>query len=144
TLSIFQKGLLVLTLAFLFLVALAWASARSHARHVEAQERALRASDVLVEGQRVLGLLVDIETSVRGFVITYNDDFLEPYEAAERDLEPSLDLLHELVESAAENLRLSQIVARDARTLARWHAETLALARGGEGELAIERSTAWN
>ncbi len=144
TLSIFQKGLLVLTLAFLCLVALAVASVRSHVRHVHAQERALRASEVLVVGQRVLGLLVDIETSVRGFVITYNEDFLEPYEEAIRDLDPSLDRLHELVESDPENLRLSQIVARDARTLARWHAETLDLARGGEGELAIERSTAGN
>ncbi|HEX7086797.1 MAG TPA: ATP-binding protein [Vicinamibacterales bacterium] len=144
TLSIFQKGLLVLSLAFLGLVALAVASVRSHVRHVHAQERALRASEVLVTGQRVLGLLVDIETSVRAFVITYNEDFLEPYQEAVRELDPSLDRLHELVESDPENLRLAQIVARDARTVARWHAETVDLARGGEGELAIERATAGN
>jgi signal transduction histidine kinase/CHASE3 domain sensor protein len=142
TLSIFQKGLLVLSLAFLFLFGLMWASMRSHVQHLDAQRRALRASEVLVEGQQVLALLVDIETSVRGFVITYNDDFLEPYDRAVRELDPSLDHLNELVESDPAQLRLAQAATRDARNLVRWHAETLGLARAGQGETAIERSAA--
>ncbi len=141
TLSIFQKGLLVLSLAFLFLFGLMWASVRSHAQHLDAQRRALRASEVLVQGQQVLAALVDIETSVRGFVITYNDEFLEPYDRAVRELDPGLDHLNELVEGDPAQLRLAQAAARDARGMVRWHAETLGLARAGQGETAIERAT---
>src|SRR5262245_17725909 len=51
-----------------------------------------------VRGQlsRMLAGLIEAETSERGFVITGNERFLEPYRAALSSLDASFDAVHEL------------------------------------------------
>ncbi len=48
-----------------------------------AQDRARRSEEVLIAANRLERLLVDVETGMRGFVITGQEDFLGPWRAAQ-------------------------------------------------------------
>ena len=71
--------------------------------------------------QRVFSLLQDAETGQRGYVITGDPRFLEPYEAAARDLDRQLSRLESLFADDAEQLqahrRLEALVAQKNATL---------------------------
>lgn len=60
--------------------------------------------------QEMRGLLVDAETGVRGFLLSGEDAFLEPYETARVELGPALDDLTNLVaDNGAQTGRLEQV-----------------------------------
>jgi signal transduction histidine kinase len=64
----------------------------------KATEREARASDVTAATLRLEKLVVDLETGLRGLVLTGNDRFLQPYVSARRELPGRLDEFEELVE----------------------------------------------
>ncbi len=78
-----------LALAALSLLVLVWQSARTsnHVRDVQA---------VLVRLERVQSDLIDLETGVRGYVITGNPRFLQPYRAARGRVMPDVTRLEQL------------------------------------------------
>src|SRR6202034_1440454 len=51
------------------------------------------AQDVLLEAELILSALQDEETGERGYIITAQRDFLQPYEAGRRNAAASLDRL---------------------------------------------------
>ncbi|WP_158080778.1 CHASE3 domain-containing protein [Pelomonas sp. KK5] len=60
--------------------------------------------------QRLLTLLVDIETGVRGFIITGQRPFLQPYEAARHDLDQTYgDVRKRLVEVGTSEAQLQRL-----------------------------------
>lgn len=77
-------------------------------RSVDATNRAIEwemhTQQVLQELDDSLLSIVDAETGVRGFVITSNDNFLEPYLKAERESSQTLARLRELVKDNPEQL----------------------------------------
>ncbi|GEM_PF-1155737 len=81
--------------------------------NVHDRERAaqLRGKEVVASSYRLLGLLVDAETGVRGFAVTNNPVFTEPYERARTEFPTELSRLRSLTgeESAASVALLSSL-----------------------------------
>lgn len=85
------------------------------------QSEVRRTRLILDHLQQVMTLIVDAETSERGYVITGNHEFLEPYQTARVQLRPQLETLRGLVrDTAAMDLLidLEQLAAQQLEYLA--------------------------
>ena len=97
-------------------------------RFAEAADRVEHTYEVRDAIDRVVGRLVDAETAYRGYLLTRNRAFLQPYEGVEADTRALLDRLHGIVADNPSQLDL-------ARRL-----ETLAEAKLREMRRVIERN----
>jgi signal transduction histidine kinase len=80
---------------------------------LEADEAADRADAVLAEAVRVRQLLIDRETGVRGFLLTNDPVFLEPYHVAAERLPAALARLESLIALEPDQLgRLAELRRR--------------------------------
>ena len=125
-------------------------------RNVAAQERAAeaaRASEARVEASiREQKLLVDVETAVRGYLITTDRRYLELFDAARRDLPAQQERLRRLETNPADGAALahvhklsSEYVAGYAAPIAsarppRAHARRAALTAEGKRRMDLLRS----
>ncbi|WP_437318544.1 sensor histidine kinase [Sorangium sp. So ce385] len=101
-----------------------------------------RTADVQVELQRLLTSLLNAETGQRGYLLSGEEEFLEPYHAGVHDAESRLSRLRELM--AHDGSRLRSLVDLDALT-DRWFANLarlIELRRQGrvKDALDLERS----
>jgi len=80
------------------------------------EQRSRRSEEVLVVANRFERLMVDAETSIRGFVITRSEDFLEPWQAAQTDFPDQAKMLEQLVVDNPEQLARAEQIARDGRS----------------------------
>jgi signal transduction histidine kinase len=78
-LSIARKGLLLVLVPLLFQVAFAGIVVIVERVHRADRERELQTREVIAASYQILGLMVDAETGMRGYVLTGNPVFLEPY-----------------------------------------------------------------
>jgi PAS domain S-box-containing protein len=78
-----------------------------------------RADVVILHGNRLIKLIVDEETGLRGYLLTRNPVFLEPLHSADMQIEPEFDTLFTLVHRPDQVERLRQIQA----THKRWQLE---------------------
>lgn len=92
--------------------------------HTVAQTTALRAQarESLLQSRTVMSLLKDVETGQRGFILTGNSAYLEPYEFGLAQLGPAYDAL-------AQRLAALSIVAAPTEGLRALIDQRLALAR---------------
>jgi signal transduction histidine kinase len=67
-----------------------------------ATRREARSKDVTVQTLALEKLVLDVESSVRGFVLTDNDRFLEPYQQAKKSLPGQIQRVNTLVASSPE------------------------------------------
>lgn len=96
-----------------------------------------RASGVIEEAEGLRSSLVDAETGQRGFLLTGEERYLQPYEAAVARIPAALDRLGGLVaDNPALSARLPSIRNRAEAKLAEL-AETIALRRSGDVEDAL-------
>ena len=107
--TVVASGLLALVIATAFAVLL---SAVSELRTLE--RRARESEEVLVVANRLERLVVDLETGQRGFVITGQDRFLEPWREAQVALPAQGSNLEQLVadnpEQRARAQRITQAI----------------------------------
>ena len=107
--TVVASGLLALVIATAFAVLL---SAVSELRTLERRARA--SEEVLVVANRLERLVVDLETGQRGFVITGQDRFLQPWRVAQVALPAQASNLDQLVadnpEQRARAQRISQAI----------------------------------
>jgi signal transduction histidine kinase len=101
------SGLLALVVGAAFAVLL---SSVADLRRVE--DRATRSHDVLVTANRLERLAVDLETGQRGFVLTGQERFLEPWRAARVAFTPEAGMLSRLVADNPEQHRRAQRIAQ--------------------------------
>ncbi|MBV8702506.1 MAG: CHASE3 domain-containing protein [Acetobacteraceae bacterium] len=134
------------TLALVLLAACAAASAAGGLWALAGLEDAGRlvrhTGEVIGQADGLLTALVDAETGQRGFLLTGEERYLEPYRAALGRVGPALDRLRELVaDNPAQLARLPALRAGAEARLAEL-AETIARRRAGdaEGALAIVRT----
>ena len=74
---------------------------------------------VIAETNYLQKLLLDEETGLRGFLLSQSDDFLQPFDSAEKQLAPALASLRALVSDNPEQLaRLTELEARHATWVA--------------------------
>ena len=85
--AIVAGGLLALAL-----LSGSWSVLASHGSNT----RIDRAKDTVIGLERLLSSVKDLETGLRGFILTGNDAYLAPYEAAVRHLEPEFQALQGL------------------------------------------------
>ncbi|MBA1279063.1 MULTISPECIES: CHASE3 domain-containing protein [Pseudomonadaceae] len=78
---------LAFLVAFVLLVALGWQGKRSQEALLEANQSVNHSLEVITATQAILSSLQDIETGVRGFVLTGERTYLEPYERGLMQLE---------------------------------------------------------
>jgi signal transduction histidine kinase len=86
------SGLLAVTVGATFAVLLSMV-----AQLRDAEARAKHSDQVLVLANRLERLVVDLETGERGFLITAQDDFLQPWTAAQSDFPEQARTLERLV-----------------------------------------------
>lgn len=91
-----------------------------------------RSVDIRERSERFLSNLLDAETGQRGFLLTGDEHYLEPYNERRSELLPSLDQLESLVAySPTQTERVRSARAITIRKLAEM-AETIALMRAGK------------
>jgi two-component sensor histidine kinase/CHASE3 domain sensor protein len=121
----------------LALLAIVAASIWLAARTVNHADEIARARTVRTLASTVLGALLDAETGQRGFLLTHEDRYLEPYEQAQQRLPNDLSRLRAL---AADDPRgtaiLDRLVAVSNEKLAEL-AETIRLDQAGEHAAAL-------
>ena len=100
--------LAVLMLVLAIMVSVGWVAHRNMAAAVDSDRRAAHAQLVINEWVNLLSALKDTETGERGFVITGNKKYLEPYDASLQLIEARLAYLRRLT---ADNLRQRQFLA---------------------------------
>lgn len=138
--TIVRQGLTLVFIPFVFQLVFVWLVASLEWENFTAQQWALHTRDVLIQAQVVLHHLLDAETGNRGYVVTGDPVFAEPYQKAAGDVEKSLAELHDLVrDNPAQQGRVDQIAAAASQFLA-WSAKNDRLVRAGQREQAIVRT----
>src|SRR6476619_2379707 len=89
TLALLGEGLLILIVVAGSSV---WLSERTRENAADVQE----AQSIRTRTSRVLALLLDAETGQRGFLLTQDPRYLEPYEGARRQIGPDIERLKQL------------------------------------------------
>ncbi|MBD2106508.1 CHASE3 domain-containing protein [Nodosilinea sp. FACHB-13] len=90
-------------------------------------------SRVISQANSAQNLLLDMETGFRGYLLTGEQEFLEPYEQANRLIEPRLEELKTLV---SDNPSQVERVVELTASFQRWEQQVLpAIARRQRGEL---------
>lgn len=99
-----------------------------------------RAQNVRYEAERLLSLLKDAETGQRGFIITGDDAYLEPYEAAKTQTHEVLAALHALItDDPEQRRRLDNLEALVIERLAQIAANIDLRRSQGSAPFAIDR-----
>jgi len=126
-------GVRVMSIAFAFAVALlvgaSMLSYRSAQRSVEDARRSRHTQEAIAQIREVLALLADAETGQRGFALTGDERFLEPYDRACAMLPGELRGLRSLIaDNPRQERRLDQLEAVQGEKL-RYVAETIEVRR---------------
>src|ERR1700751_3219605 len=100
-LTLSQKILAGFIACAVVLVAVAIFSFRNSEKFIDTNQWVNHTHEVLYEFEQVLAATVDAETGSRGFVITGNESFLEPYKNARDRISEHLDKVKDLT---ADNL----------------------------------------
>src|SRR5689334_3089651 len=95
-------GLSALALALVFLGAIALLTYRGWRHFQESTVEAEKARRVMLSGRRVLDLVVDAESSQRGFLLTGRQSYLEPFRAAVQAVGKPMAALKELAAGRPE------------------------------------------
>src|SRR5690242_9083060 len=87
----------LLLIAFAVVAADSWLAAKSVNSLISSEYWVDHTWQAINQVERIMGSAKDAETGNRGFLITGDDQYLEPYTAARRDLPAELDHLQELI-----------------------------------------------
>ncbi len=110
--------LLAILIAAAFVILILALSTLREATREEAESR-----DVTAEALMVQKLVLDLETGVRGYVITGRRSFLAPYEAARKELPSHLRRLEELAADEPSQRRRAQDLVAAIRDYLAYNAE---------------------
>lgn len=138
-LTIFKKGLILVAVPLLFQLAFLGLVARMQQENADAQEWASHSQDVIRETDVVLAGMVDAETGIRGYALTTDPAFTEPYDRAAREVPEGLHRLRDLVRDNPEQGTRAERVAQKAAAALAWLAETERLVRAGSADRAAAR-----
>jgi len=87
--------------------------------YVDAMDRRVESQQMLVRLQSLLSIMLDAETGQRGYLLTGDPKFLEPYHRALQRIEPELDQLREAPEGQISNQCLESLVPSIQEKMAR-------------------------
>lgn len=133
-LTIFKKGLILVAAPLLFQLALIGLVALMQRWNTEAENWSLHSKEVLNQTQIVLTKLIDAEMGSRGFILTGEAIFTEPYDRAVRDVPPALEQLETLTRDNPGQQAGVFLIAAKARRLLTWNEENHRRVRAGDRE----------
>ena len=137
-------------LAFLLLLGIGWVAYRSISALTSTSHLVTHTHQVLEHIADVLSLLKDAETGQRGYVITGDDAFLEPYQSGSTDVHAVVKELRELTaDNPNQQKRLDEVEPLIAAKLAELKLtidlrrkgsvdEVTKIVRGGEGKTIMD------
>ncbi len=142
--SNFLKPALVLTwVAIVFAVVgcLAWANHTIAREFKSSFDMVAHTDDVLQQIEELVSLVKDVEAGVRGFALTGNAQFLQPYHAALPDIDPTFKILSELTsDNPSQKKRMEKLQPLIDQRIE--NAQEIVAARQDEGlEAAVARVT---
>lgn len=112
---------------------------------LSAAESVAQSDQVIAQIQTVAEQLIDQETGLRGYLITGESDFLEPYQQAQTTISPALDRLAELIAGRPAPL---EIVATIRSNYGQWRTYAQDLIRlrdaGGDSAAAVRQRVGKN
>ena len=110
-------------------------------RHLAIETREIGQTDQIINaGQKALRLLVDMETGLRGYLLTGLDTFLQPYHDAVPLVIPSLARLELLLSNQpAQRARIEEIRDLEKSWLARSEEQVRHRETAGDNSLEIEK-----
>ncbi len=114
-----------------------WGGLRSATERAEAERWQDHTQTVLLEAQRLLSALQDVETGERGYVITEKPEYLEPYDSGLRALHAGLARLTELSNDNPGQLAQISAFQRVAMAKIEQMAKTVELVRAGDRAGAV-------
>jgi CheY-like chemotaxis protein/CHASE3 domain sensor protein len=104
----------------------------------DSARRVTHTLEVLEQLQSLLSTLQDAETGQRGFVMTGDENYLEPYTNAKAALPGELKSAHALIDGSPEQQRLLETLEHDATDKMQELGETVALRRQGDAADALK------
>lgn len=129
---------LVVPLAVLLPVAIITLAATNSSHRTS--QAAERSADILQSGQRLLLAAVDSETGVRGFVITHDDVFLEPYNTGRANFDAEAATLRKVLTGDPQQAaRVEKIVAIELQWRSQVAEPEIAAIRGNTADAAVSR-----
>ena len=90
-LTIFRKGLIIVAVPLLFQAVFIGVVAVLEAGNAEASKWSLHTKEVLGQAEIVLTRLLNAETGLRGYMLTGDPIFAEPYDSAAHELPAALE-----------------------------------------------------
>ncbi|HEV3446070.1 MAG TPA: CHASE3 domain-containing protein [Gemmataceae bacterium] len=138
--NIFVKGLVLISVPLLFQLAFIWLVADLQRISAAAQASAGHSQDVLRHSQAVLKSLLDAETAIRGFLLTGDPLFTEPYVQACREVPVTTQQLANLIQDDPHRAARARSIMDKATRLLAYHKETEQWARAGEVGRAAARA----
>ena len=99
-----RGGTLLLLAGFVLLVAVAAASVWLVARNTQFNESVVHTLETKTEIVRALSLAQDAETGQRGYLLTNDERYLDPYNAAVQDLDETLARLDRLISGSGDQI----------------------------------------
>jgi PAS domain S-box-containing protein len=127
--SIGKWATLGFALVLVVLVANAGFSYWNTGRLVENEQRVAHTHEVLTQLEAVLSTLKDAETGQRGFLITFEESYLKPYEDAVRRVNTTVDRLQELTAANPKQQERLPLLRQKITTKLRELKETIELRR---------------
>lgn len=138
-LTVLQKGLILVTLPLLFQFAFMLAVVRFQRDYAEAERWAAHTKDVIARAHEIQTTVADAHAAVRGYVITTDPTFAEPFRNTVRDLPGQLNGLEESVGDNPGQRASARRVRAVGDALLGWQGEVEQLVGNGAGEAAAGR-----
>jgi signal transduction histidine kinase len=136
--SFIRSTLALLGAALLILILIAgssvWLAERSRENAADVQD----AQSIRSRTSRLLTLLLDAETGQRGFLLTQDPRYLEPYEAARRQIAPDIERLKQLHRSDPEQEKAVDDLSRAVSDRLAELGQTIALTQAGSTSAALD------
>ena len=131
------RSYLFCALACIAIIVFAWIviGEERHLRQINLQVRTWR--DIEITTERVLGSLRDAETGQRGYLLTQDIAYLEPFEKSEHDVSRLAAQLESLTSTVPEQLPRAQRLAALAKLKLEELSRTVQLARNGNPAAAL-------
>jgi PAS domain S-box-containing protein len=124
-----RRIIVAFVLALAILSWLAFASLSNNQKVISAGNTVAHTLDVLLNTERLLSAVTNIELGQRGYTITHNEEFLKPYDKAKSEIDSSLNNLKTLtLDNPLQQARLDSLLEK-INELRTFSAEVVDLAR---------------
>jgi PAS domain S-box-containing protein len=109
SLPVRYRGAIIIALPFSCLLVTLFASVLSRQNAIATYNQIDRTKTVILHSNRLLKILLDAETATRGYVISGNTTFLEPYNNARQELPKIINRLNQDLRDDAQGKRFKRI-----------------------------------